>query len=331
MLAQKLLSGGAETLYVDDVFQSYVRDGTGADVTVTTGIDMTKGYMLWSKGRSGATDHAIYDSARGVTLDLVSNSTAAQTTQTTGLKSVSATGHTVGSLAKMNTSSATYVDFVFRKAPKFFDVVTYTGDGVAGRQIPHSLGIAPGMVIVKSLSNSNNWAVYHRSISNTQWLQLNSTDAAATLTTAWNSTTPDASTFTVGTSSAVNQNSTTYVAYLFAHDTSTDGIIQCGSFTTDGSARAIVALGWEPQFTLAKRIDGVGQWELNDATRGMTVDGGQIAKLYANLSDAEGAGTGGESSDSYRIYIYWPWCVPNLHIPSHPPPQQATHIRYAGL
>lgn len=51
--------------------------------------------MLWSKGRGGATAHAIYDSARGVTLDLASNTTAAQTTQSTGLKMVSATGHTI--------------------------------------------------------------------------------------------------------------------------------------------------------------------------------------------------------------------------------------------
>ena len=166
MLASKLPSacGGTETLFSDDVFSAYLRTGTGADVTVTTGIDMTKGYMLWSKGRSGATDHAIYDSARGVTFDIVSNSTAAQTTQTTGLKAVSSTGHTVGSLAKMNTSAATYVDFVFRKAAKFFDCGTYTGNGVAGRQIPHSLGVAPGMVIVKNTNVARDWAVWHRSL-----------------------------------------------------------------------------------------------------------------------------------------------------------------------
>ena len=95
-----------DKLYPEDAFVSYVRTGTGADVTVTTNIDMTKGYMVWTKGRSGATDHAIYDSARGVTKDLASNSTAAETAQTTGLKAVSTTWHTIDSLAKMNTSGA---------------------------------------------------------------------------------------------------------------------------------------------------------------------------------------------------------------------------------
>ena len=89
-------SGGAEDkLYPEDVFVSYLRTGTGADVTVSTNIDMTKGYMVWTKGRSGTTYHAIYDSARGVTKDLVTNSTAAETTQATGLKAVSTTGHTI--------------------------------------------------------------------------------------------------------------------------------------------------------------------------------------------------------------------------------------------
>ena len=71
MLADKLRSAtAAEKLFVDDLFVSWLRTGTGASGTITTNIDMTKGYMLWSKGRSGATDHAVYHSARGVTLDL---------------------------------------------------------------------------------------------------------------------------------------------------------------------------------------------------------------------------------------------------------------------
>lgn len=221
---QKLLSacGGEETLFSDDVFSAYLRTGTGADVTVTTGIDMTKGYMLWSKGRSGATDHAIYDSARGVTFDLVSNSTAAQTTQATGLKAVSSTGHTVGSLAKMNTSAATYVDFVFRRAPKFFGCGTYTGNGVAGRQIPHSLGVAPGMVIVKKTSGADSWYVYHRSITATKIIMLDSPVAADVFPYMWNDTEPTASAFTVGLNAGVNASGATYVYYAFAHDTSAD-------------------------------------------------------------------------------------------------------------
>lgn len=283
------IAGGAteDKLDASDVFSAYVRVGTGADVTVTTGIDYTKGFMSWTKGRSGATGHAIYDSARGVTKDLVTNSTAAQTTQTTGLKSVSTTGHTIGSLAKMNTSGATYVDWVFKKAPKFFDIVTYTGDGVAGRQIPHNLGCEVGMIVVKRADTISDWAVYQRSVGGTAFLKLNLTDAQATSSGVWNNTEPTTSVFTVGNFGMVNASGATYVAYLFAHDPSADGIIQCGSYVGNGSTNGPeINLGWEPQYVLAKSASFAADWQLVDSMRGMVVGSGDM-QLLANSSNSE--------------------------------------------
>ena len=290
MLKNRILSsvGGEEKLYSNDVFTSYVRTGTGADAVINTGIDMTKGYMLWSKSRSASTDHAVYDSARGVTLDLVTNSTAAQTTQSTGLKAVSSTGHTVGSLAKMNTSGATYVDWVWKKAPKFFDVVTWTGDGVGGRRVSHSLGVAPGMWVVKQLNTTRDWLVKHRSIASGDYLGLNLTQASATSSVLNGGA--DATSFDVN---ACNGAGDTYVAYLFAHDPSADGIIQCGSFTTDASGNATVNLGWEPQYVMTKRTDAVQEWRINDSVRGAATIGGQVATLYPNLSNSEISNTEG--------------------------------------
>lgn len=308
MLANKLmsaLSGAEEKLYVDDVFSAYTRTGTGADVTVPTGIDMTKGYMLWSKGRSGATDHAIYDSARGLTYDLASNTAAAQTTQATGLKAVSATGHTIGSLAKMNTSAATYVDFVFRKAPKFFDVVTWVGNGVSGRQIPHALGQEVGVMLVKNKNSALGWQVYHRSLANTEYMVLNSTEVKATGATRWNSTTPTNSGFRLGTDLSVNALGSPYIAYLFAHDPDADGIIQCGSFTTDASGNATVTLGWEPQYLLLKNTQTSGyDWEVYDSTRGMTVNtSASAARLRPNLSDSEGGLVSGPNPNAVGFTV----------------------------
>jgi hypothetical protein len=299
-LTSKLLSasGGVDKLFSDDVFQAYTRTGTGADAVVTTGIDMTKGYLLWSKGRGGATDHALYDSVRGLTLDLVSNSTAGQTTQTTGLKAVSTTGHTVGSLAKMNTNGATYVDWVSREAPKFFDAVTYTGTGV-NRTVPHSLNSEVGTLIVKRTDTAADWQVYHRSAANTEYLVLNSTAAKATGATRWNSTTPTTGSFSLGTDVTVNANGGTYVAYLYAHDTTADSIVKCGSFTTDGSSNVTVDLGWEPQFILYKSTISTGNWEVYDTSRGWSHTGtGGSQVLKANLLDVEAVAT----SQNERFY-----------------------------
>lgn len=273
-------SGG----YVDDVFSAYVRTGTGADVTVNTNIDMTKGYMLWTKGRSGATDHALYDSARGVTFDLASNLTSAQTTQSTGLKSVSGTGHTIGSLAKMNTNAATYVDWVFRRAPKFFDVVTYTGNGASNRALSHQLNADVGMVMVKATSTTGDWWVFHRSA--TGDLVLNTTAAQ----TASKANIPSATTSTFTVSGSANTNGVTYVAYLWAHDPSAEGIIQCGSYVGNGSASGpVVAFGWEPQYLMIKAASGnSGNWLIWDSLRGMPV-GGDPLELLVNTSNAENA------------------------------------------
>jgi hypothetical protein len=286
-LTSKLLSAsGGGITYVDEVFSAYTRNGTGVDVTVTTGIDMTKGYLLWSKGRSGATDHALYDSVRGLTLDLASNSTAGQTTQTTGLKAVSTTGHTVGSLAKMNTNGATYTDWVSREAPKFFDVVNYTGTGV-NRTVPHSLNSEVGTLIVKRTDTAADWQVFHRSAANTEYLVLNSTAAKATGATRWNSTTPSTGSFSLGTDVTVNANGGTYVAYLYAHDTTADSIVQCGSFSTDSNGFYNVNLGWEPQYVIIKTSSGVGDWRIADIARGLNTDNGVSKGLYANTSNTE--------------------------------------------
>ena len=163
-------------VYVDDVFSTYIYTGNGSTKTIPNGIDLAgNGGLVWIKGRSGAADHALYDTARGATFDLASNSTAGQTTQPTGLTAFSNSGFSVGSLAKINAGSSTYVSWAFRKAPKFFDVVTYTGNGAAGRQIAHSLGCEAGFITVKSTITTGDWNSYHRSA--TGDLKLNLTDA----------------------------------------------------------------------------------------------------------------------------------------------------------
>lgn len=287
MTARALLSAaagaaGAERLYVDDVFSAWVRTGTGSDATVTTGIDMTKGYMLWSKSRSGSTDHAIYHSAQGVTLDLVSNSTEAQTTQATGLKSVSATGHTVGSLAKMNTSSATYVDWVFRNADKFYNHAVVTKSSGSNATVSFSNLGELGMVRVKRTDNTGSWYIWHRSLSAGKLLIGETTAAAATL----GHVTVSGTTVTLVNGVIADG---TYLIEAFAHDASADGIIQCGSYTGNASAAGpTINLGWEPQFVLIKRSSsGTGNWQMQDIMRGMSGSAYDVS-LAANSTSSEG-------------------------------------------
>jgi hypothetical protein len=279
--------------YIEDVFSTYLYTGTGASQTITNNINTTTyGGLTWIKGRSGATGHRLTDTARGVTKSLESNSTAAETTETTGLTAFGTTGFTIGADADYNTSAATYVSWTFREQPKFFDVVTYTGTG-ANRTIAHSLGSVPGCIIVKRTDTTANWAVYHRSLANTQYLVLNDTAAAATGATWWNSTTPTSSVFSVGTDATVNASGGTYVAYIYAHNaggfglTGTDNVISCGTYTTTAGGDATVNLGYEPQWLLRKRTDTAGNWFLADNMRGWAAQPGNQNYLLANTSAAE--------------------------------------------
>ena len=288
--------GGAAavTNYIEDVFSTWLYTGNGSTQTITNGIDLAgKGGLVWMKGRSGATDHGWYDTARGATFDIASNLTTAQTTQSTGLTSFSSTGFSLGTLAKLNTNAATYASWTFRKQPKFFDVVTYTGNGATGRNISHNLGSVPGCIIVRRYDTIAGWDVYHQSLGATKAINLQGTGAAFT-DTIWNSTSPTSTAFTV--SGSANTSTGTYVAYLFAHNaggfglTGTDNVISCGSFTTDASANATVNLGYEPQFVLYKRSSGASNWFMLDNMRGWNQTG--FNDLKANLSDAENTVSG---------------------------------------
>ena len=264
---------------------------------VTTITYSTQGGMVWMKSRSAATDHAIYDTARGATFDIASNTTAAQTTQATGLTAFGAAGFTIGSLAKINTSAATYASWSFRKQAKFFDIVTYTGTGSA-RTIAHNLGSAPGCIIVRGTSAGTagyNWRVYHRSLTSAAFtLSLNDTAAQSSQPSIWNSTAPTSTVFSVGTDGSVNGSGDTYVAYLFAHDAGgfgnagTDNVISCGSFT--GTSK--VTLGYEPQFFIMKQTNTAGAWYLYDTMRGIFADtsNNNDPYLLANASNAEATG-----------------------------------------
>ena len=290
-------TGGAEPLFVDAVFSNYLYTGNGSTQTINNGIDLAgEGGMVWCKGRNDAFWHSLIDTVRGNTKTLHSNTTSAEGTYTDAITSFNNNGFTLGAdtqVGYVNASTYNFVSWAFRKAPKFFDVVTYTGTGAA-RTISHNLGSVPGMIIVKKTNNTGDWWTYHRSLANTQYLRLNLTNAAGTSADIWNSTTPTSSVFSLGATSA-NASGDTYVAYLFAHDaggfgeSGTDNVISCGSFTTDGTGKATVSLGYEPQYVLWKQTDGVDNWYVNDIMRGMNVSGSD-KNLSPNSSAAESAG-----------------------------------------
>ena len=288
-------------------------EGTGGDFStsgtptiVSGGPEASEavgqGGMTWIKLRNSASNNELYDTERGATYSICTNITNAAITRTTGLTSFNSNGFTLGSGTNVNANNYDVASWTFRKAPKFFDVVTYTGNG-SPRTIAHNLGTTPGCIMVKNLSDSStDWAVYHRGLGAGFYLKLNSADAQISATSGsaakFNNTAPTSSVFSVGTNNyETNLSGSNYVAYLFAHHdgdgtfglTGNQDIIHCGSYSGNGNNTTgkFIDLGFEPQWLLIRRLENYSDWHMFDTMRGISNASGGVKELIANGSNAE--------------------------------------------
>ena len=289
-------------LDIDEVFSTFLYTGTASNKTITNGIDLSgEGGLTWIKSRSHSNAHALFDTARGAGNYLNSANSNAQNqgSYTDTLTGFTSTGFTLGSDADtwwVNANNYDYASWTWRKAPKFFDIVTYTGNGTAGRTVSHNLGSVPGMIIFKKTSAADNWAVYHRGANGgtdpeDYRLELNENFAQSNRDGFLYDTAPTATHFTVGDGALSNTNGATYVAYLFAHNDGDGGfgpdgdqdIIKCGSV----NANSTFTLPWQPQWILSKDYNRSGDWHIIDSMRGFTASSNYDNYLEANNSNAE--------------------------------------------
>lgn len=214
---------------------------------------------------SYAQGHFVFDTVRGVGKRLLLNTTAAQVTEPESVRSFSGKDIIVGRKLISDTQPPSVLfATTFVKKAGFFDIVTYTGNGTAGRAVAHALAAEVGCIMVKRLDATSNWSIYHVGTNagvNPQNYVLRTTTAAATAdSTIWNNTAPTSSNFTVGSSADVNANGGTYVAYLFANDTSDHSLIKCGYYTGNGGTRFEKNLGWETQTIIVKNTSSTANW-----------------------------------------------------------------------
>jgi len=350
-----------DKVYVDDVFSTYVYEGSGTNQTINNGIDLSgEGGLVWIK-RTDSPDanNVLFDTVRGVDKVLFSDLTLGSTDFANSLTAFSSSGFSLGSNSTGNASGLSNVAWTFRKAPGFFDVVTYTGDGNATKTLNHSLGSVPGMIMVKNTNDSGNWITYHRSAGANKWLLLNTTDGAQNNygIWPWNNTTPTSTQFTVALEGTgitsdtyrLNVDNDTYVAYIFAHDSQVFGtdedesIIKCGSFTTNssGTLDAPVDLGFEPQFIIFKAGSGItggaagtGNWFILDMVRAFGGPSSKSRTLKAQTDGAEQERSAGwliRTSTGFDVDVF-AFFNANKEIPymairrPNKPPEAATEV-----
>ncbi len=300
-----MMSGaaGGDALDVDDVFSTYLYTGdatSSSSRSISNGIDLDgEGGLVWIKRRGASWEHSLYDSERSLVEHLSTNNANPSQSDSFDLsgdkmQSFNSDGFNVGNLLN-SFYHGDYASWTFRKAPKFFDIVTYTGNGTSGRTISHNLGCEVGMMVIKDLNNSNSWVTYHRGVGATKYLELNGNSNGLTASWMFNNTAPTSSVFTLGNNVAVNYSGREYIAYLFAHNDGDgefgpDGdqdIIKCGGYTGDGSSGGPeIDVGFEPQWVMIKRTDGTGDWLIMDSIRGIHTNK-EEPFLIANGSQAE--------------------------------------------
>jgi len=284
-----------------DYFETILYTGNGSSQNIG-GLDFQPDWV-WIKSRSLTKDHDLYDSVRGADKPLESNtSVAEQDAGGQGLTSFRSDGFAIGNRSTINSNSATQVSWnwlaggtgssntdgsisstVSANTTSGFSIVSYTGTG-SNATVGHGLGATPKFVTIKNRTTSGwSWKTHHVAITPSQRLHLNTNDGATTETTAFNSTAPTSSVFSVGTSVGTNGSSNNYIAYCFAEK---KGFSKFGSYTGNGNADGtFVYTGFKPAFVIIKKTDGADNWTINDNKRvGYNVDNNE---LFANLSNAE--------------------------------------------
>lgn len=288
----------------------YTGTGTSSARSVT-GVGFQPDFV-WGKGRSVASQHNLFDAVRGSGKRLISNSTAAEETNAAFgyLSSFDSDGFSTlaGSTnnENWNQTSATYVAWSWKaggtavsnivgtitssvsaNTTAGFSVVTYTGTGV-NATVGHGLGVAPSMVIVKRRNSTGNWPVQHTSVSASNVLFLDLTNAQ-TASTTFQQIYPTASIFYIdGGNVNVGANGGTYVAYCWAP---VAGYSAFGSYTGNGSADGtFIYTGFRPRYVLIKCSSSTGSWFINDTSR-EPVNLMNVS-LRAETSDSEASGGG---------------------------------------
>lgn len=239
--------------------------------------------MWWHRLRSTGISDSFFITPRLIrfgTGGLVTQSTGAEPQGDAGeLKGFDQmTGVEVGPNGTFYYSSSgagnrTHISYYLRRAPGFFDVVAYTGQS-AEMSVSHNLGVTPELIIQKCRTQGSgyNWNSWYTGLTNSQYINLNTTAAPASSSNLWgtNSTVATDSVFRVGsaTTGVNGGSSNTHIAYLFA---TAEGISKVGTYTGSGSTQTInCGFSNGARFVLIKCISGSSNWFVWDSERGIT-------------------------------------------------------------
>jgi hypothetical protein len=267
----------------------YTGNATQRDITNDGNSDLQPDWV-WIKCRSAVESNMLYDSTRGVTKDLRSDTAAADNTNTEGLQAFNSDGFQIGTLQNVNFNTKTMVAWQWKanggttasntdgsitstvqaNTDAGFSIVTYTGTGSAAT-VGHGLGKVPSLIILKRRDSSNTWLVKHQNNTSNKNLQLHTTNAELTTSDFTGGIIGDLSSSTVfstvaGSSGVVNVSSSNdFIAYCFAEK---QGYSKFGSYVGNGNANGtFVYTGFKPAWVMCKSTASTSDWYIYDNKR----------------------------------------------------------------
>lgn len=297
-----------------DYFNTVLYTGDGNNARTVTGVGFQPNFV-WLKGRSEAEHHTLNDSVRGANKQLYSHLSYGEATDTDRLQSFDSDGFTLGTDVIVNKSSQTFVSWnwlaggtavsntdgnitttVSANTTAGFSILSYTSQiGTSGSNytLGHGLSSTPEFFIAKSRS-AENWGVYYTANGvNTNFIQLNSTNAQGTNNSGGGLSgnayaTFSASTINIAYDSWANSgnNGHTMIGYAFH---SVKGFSKFGSYTGNGDSSGngpFIHTGFKPAWIMIKNAStGSSYWLMVDNKR--DTFNVTTKKLYANISNGE--------------------------------------------
>jgi hypothetical protein len=293
--------GPNSDIKTDEVFAPILYTGNASVRSIDVGFQPD---FTWIKNRDAADNHTLFDSVRGATKYISSNSTNAEATDANSLTAFDSIGFDLGTSSITNGNTEDYVAWNWKAGGASVtnndgtltaEVSAYPEAGISivtagygNGTFGHGLGVTPDVMIWKERSpNVNNCFVQHKDLTSTNYyLHLNDTSAEINA---------GSDVFQRNATTCGNDNGLTGrtgVAYLFAE---VEGFSSFGSYTGNGSTDGpFIYTGFRPAFVMVKSLNASYSWYMHDTQR--SPYNFSDLELTANSSGAEysvsGAGAG---------------------------------------